>query len=158
MINGSIGAEEVKDFDGRRLFGWCWDLVASSTSDWRKARNRERLYDAGWVCVNLPWGYFVLGAWVSDWTADSSFTDPLGPLGFERAQHRQTLRPAVDGTPLDDRARGKSTSPGPLGPLGFNFSQHGPTTRPSVERTAEKAFRICVLHYYKCFGSRIRTA
>ena len=23
---------------------------------------------------------------------------PLGPLGFERAQHRQTLRPTVDGT------------------------------------------------------------
>ena len=23
---------------------------------------------------------------------------PLGPLGFERAQHRQTLRPSVDGT------------------------------------------------------------
>ena len=24
--------------------------------------------------------------------------DPLGPLGFERAQHRQTLRPTVDGS------------------------------------------------------------
>jgi hypothetical protein len=23
--------------------------------------------------------------------------DPLGPLGFEGAQHRQTLRPSVDG-------------------------------------------------------------
>ena len=51
---------------------------------------------------------------------------PLGPLGYEGAQHRQTLRPTVDGT--------RSKALRPLGPLGFNFAQHGPTTRPSVER------------------------
>ena len=27
----------------------------------------------------------------------ASLTSPLGPLGFEGAQHRQTLRPSVDG-------------------------------------------------------------
>ena len=30
--------------------------------------------------------------------ADRTFRRPLGPLGFEGAQHRQTLRPSVDGT------------------------------------------------------------
>jgi len=68
MIRGSTGQAEVEDVEGRRLFGWFWDSIASSTSDWRKARNRERVYATGWICVSLPWGYFVLGAWVSDWT------------------------------------------------------------------------------------------
>jgi len=33
VIGGSTGAAEVECVDGRRLFGRCWDLVASSTSD-----------------------------------------------------------------------------------------------------------------------------
>ena len=41
MIRGSTGEAEVEDVEGRRLFGWSWDSIASSTSDWRKARNRE---------------------------------------------------------------------------------------------------------------------
>jgi hypothetical protein len=64
------------------------------------------------------------------------------PLGFERAQHRQTPRPSANRTrsktlcPFGSQQgfRGsalQSFSANPLGALGFNFSQHGPTTRPS---------------------------
>ena len=74
MIRGSNGAAEEEEVDGRRLLGWCWDLIASSTSAWRKARNRESLYVTGWTCVSLPSGYFVLGAWVSDWTEHIQIT------------------------------------------------------------------------------------
>ena len=63
---------------------------------------------------------------------------PLGPLGFDFAQHRQTLRPSVDGI------RSKALRPvafGPLGPLGFDFAQHRQTRRPPVVGIRSKAFR-----------------
>ena len=46
------------------------------------------------------------------WSGDPTL--PLGPLGFEGAQHRQTLRPSVVGI------RSKALPFKPLGPLGFN--------------------------------------
>jgi hypothetical protein len=61
---------------------------------------------------------------------------PTGPLGFDIAQNRQTLRPSVsshtDPPPAPLLLLRSAPSGNPLGPLGLNFSQHGPTTRPSV--------------------------
>jgi hypothetical protein len=56
--------------------------------------------------------------------------DPLGPLGFEGAQHRQTLRPSVDG--VRSKARwmqwhlAQNKSPSPLEP------PQAPMHRPTV--------------------------
>ena len=55
---------------------------------------------------------------------------PLGPLVFDFAQHRQTLRPTVDGI------RSKAQRPFPsvhLGPSGFDFAQHEQTLDPTVD-------------------------
>ena len=43
---------------------------------------------------------------------------PLGPLGFACSQHRQTLRPTVDGTRSKALRPGENVHHGPLGPLG----------------------------------------
>ena len=59
---------EVDDVEARRLFAWCVFSIAFSTSDLRKARNRERLYVGSYVCVKAPLGGLVLAAWLSDWT------------------------------------------------------------------------------------------
>ena len=56
---------------------------------------------------------------------------PSGPLGFDFAQHRQTLRPSVEGT--------RSM---PSGPLGFDSPNMAQQHALHVERTAEKAFML----------------
>ena len=53
MIRGSTGDAEVEDVDCRELFGRRWNSIASSTSDWQKARNRESLDDSRWSSVQF---------------------------------------------------------------------------------------------------------
>ena len=60
-------------------------------------RSSEGLFYVGPQTVTSGGPISVPGSEASVTVTKKNYAQPLGPLGFDFAQHRQTLRPTVDG-------------------------------------------------------------